>query len=102
MNNLILIILGMAAVTYGPRLIPFLIISDRPRPPYVDAFLKGIPAAAIGALIIPGVINATPEMPVAAIAGMAFTLAAGLWKGGIILPVLGSVLVTYMVLYSAA
>ncbi|MCP3873087.1 MAG: AzlD domain-containing protein [Desulfobacteraceae bacterium] len=98
MNNLIFIILGMAAVTYGPRLAPFLLLSDKQVPKRLDAFLKCIPVAAIGALIIPGVFSATPDMPLAAVAGMVFTLIVGLWKGGIIIPVLGSVAVTYLVL----
>ncbi len=102
MNNLFFIILSMAAVTYGPRLIPFLVLSDRNVPKRVDAFLKCIPVAAIGALIIPGVLSATPDMPMAAAAGMVFTLIIGLWKGGIIIPVLGSVAVTYLVLLCAA
>ena len=98
MNNLVPIILGMAAVTYGPRLLPFLMLGNRTLPPRVDAFLKCIPVAAIGALIVPGVFTATPEMPSAAIAGMIFTLIFGLWRGGIIIPVLGSVGVTWLVL----
>lgn len=101
MNNLILVILGMAAVTYGPRLIPFLILSDKEPSKRIQAFLKCIPATAIGALIIPGVLTATPDMPIAAVAGMLFTLFFGLWKGGIIIPVLGSVAVTYAVLFCA-
>lgn len=102
MNNLIPIILGMAAVTYGPRLIPFLLITHRAIPKRMDAFLKCIPIAAIGALIIPGAFNATPDMPMAAVAGMAFTLVFGLWRGGIIIPVLGSVAVTCLVLLGAS
>jgi len=101
-NSLIPLIFGMAAVTYLPRLLPFLILSNRTLHKRVDAFLKCIPAAAIGALIIPGVITATPDMPTAALSGMIFTLIAGLWRGGIIIPVLGSVAVTYLVLYCAA
>lgn len=102
MSNLIFVILGMAAVTYGPRLAPFLLLADREPSKRVKAFLKCIPVTAIGALIIPGVFSATPDMPIAAIAGILFTLIFGLWKGGIIIPVLGSVAVTYLVLYCAA
>ncbi len=102
MNNLIPLILGMAAVTYGPRLMPFLLLTNKEIPKRVDAFLKCIPVAAIGALIIPGVFSATPNMPLAAFAGIAFTLVVGLWKGGIIIPVLGSVVVTYIVLLFSA
>lgn len=98
MDSLIPMIAGMAAVTYIPRLLPFLMLSGRKIPKRVDAFLKCIPVAAIGALIIPGVFDATPSMPAAGIAGIVFALLIGLWRGGIILPVLGSVVVTYLVI----
>jgi branched-subunit amino acid transport protein len=98
MSEVILVIFGMAAVTYGPRLFPFLVLSKRTVPKRLDAFLKCIPAAAIGALIIPGVFNATPALPLAAIAGICFTLLFGLLRGGIIVPVLGSVGVAWLVL----
>jgi branched-subunit amino acid transport protein len=101
-SNLIPLIFGMAAVTYGPRLIPFLYLTNKKIPETVDAFLRCIPIAAIGALIIPGVFTATPEMPVAALSGMIFTLIVGLWRGGIIIPVLGSVVVAYLVLLGTA
>ena len=52
-NNIFLLILGMAAVTYIPRLLPFLVLSNQQIPERLNAFLKCIPAAAIGALIIP-------------------------------------------------
>ncbi len=97
MDNLILVIFGMAAVTYLPRLIPFLLMTHKKIPARVDAFLKCIPVAAIGALIIPAIFNSTPDKPIAGIAGITFTLVFGLWKGGIVIPVLGSVVVTYLV-----
>ena len=97
-DNLIPLILGMAAVTYGPRLLPFLFFSRTHLPRPVEAFLKCIPAAAIGALIIPGVTSATPGMPAAALVGLLFTAAYGFFRGGIIVPVLGAVGVTYLVL----
>jgi len=102
MSDVILIILGMAAVTYGPRLAPFLLLPGKTVRKRVDAFLKCIPVAAIGALVIPGVFSATPDTPVAAIAGIVFTLVYGMWKGGIIIPVLGSVAVTYLVLLTGS
>jgi len=97
MDNVILTIIGMTVVTYLPRLIPFLVMANKKVPARVDAFLKCIPVAAIGALIIPAIFNSTPDKPIAGIAGITFTLVFGLWKGGIIVPVLGSVAVTYLV-----
>lgn len=98
MAEIIMIILGMAVVTYLPRLFPFLLLARIEIPPRVDGFLKCIPAAAIGALIIPGVFTATPEIPLAAVAGISFALLFGLLRGGIIIPVLGSVAVAWVVL----
>jgi branched-subunit amino acid transport protein len=99
MNDpLILMILGMAAVTYGPRLVPFLILDKILVPDWLHRFLRYIPVAAIGALIIPGGLTATPDHPVAAMAGMGFALIYGWLKGGIIIPVLGAVAVTWLVL----
>ena len=102
MDNLVPLILGMAAVTYGPRLIPFFLINSSQLPKRVDYFLKCIPIAAIGALIIPGVFDAVPNEPVAVICGMGFALVYGFWKGGIIIPVLGSVMATYLILLFSA
>ncbi len=98
MDNIILLIMGMAAVTFGPRLIPFFMIGRSTLPARVDAFLKCIPVAAIGALIIPGVFNAVPHEPLAVICGMGFAFIMGLWRGGIIIPVLGSVITTFLIL----
>ena len=102
MNNLLLIILGMAAVTYGPRLMPFLFLSSKTISPPPECILKAIPVAALGALIVPGVFQATPEVPFAAVVGMGFTILYGLYRGGIIIPVLGSVAVTYFFLLASA
>jgi len=82
-DTLIFLILGMAAVTYGPRLLPFLFFSNTQIPRKVDAFLKCIPVAAIGALIIPGILTATPDIPMAGLLGMGFTAVYGFYKGGI-------------------
>ena len=102
MDNLVPLILGMAAVTYLPRLAPFFLIGSNKLPARLDAFLKCIPVAAIGALIIPGVFSAVPESPAAVICGMGFALLYGLWRGGIIIPVIGSVIAAYLVLLMAA
>lgn len=98
MDNVIFIVFGMAAATYIPRLIPFFLVGNTTLPRQVDAFLKCIPVAAIGALIIPGVFTAIPDKPLAVIGGMGFAFVIGWWKGGIIIPVLGSVAVAYLML----
>ena len=98
MSETVIIILGMTAVTYLPRLLPFFMLSRARLSPPVQRFLRCIPAAAIGALIFPGLLSATPEFPAASLAGMGFTLLYGIYRGGIIIPVLGAVGTAYLVL----
>ncbi len=100
MNNMLVLIVGMMAVTYLPRLIPFFIVSQTTLPKRIHRFLQFIPYAALGALVIPGVFSATPNMPSAALAGICFAGIYGWFRGGIIIPVLGSILVTWMMLSS--
>lgn len=81
------LIIGMLLATYLPRLIPFLILSDRPLPEFWRKFLKFIPFTALGALIFPGSIQAVEGEPGIALLGV---LAAGIcawFNGGIILSV---------------
>lgn len=98
LNNYKLLILGMMLVTYIPRFIPFALASKLELPDKLRRFLRYIPYTALGALIIPGVFTATPEMPLAALTGAAFAFIFGWIRGGIIIPVLGAILTTYLVL----
>lgn len=98
MNNYKLLIIGMMVVTYIPRLIPFVLASKIQLPNKLRRFLRTIPYTALGALIIPGIFTATPEMPIAALAGAVFAFLYGGFKGGIIIPVLGAITTTFLVL----
>lgn len=98
MNNYKVLIVGMMVVTYIPRLIPFVLLSKLELPHKLRRFLRTIPYTALGALIIPGIFTATPTMPVAALIGGGFAFIYAWLKGGIIVPVLGAVLTTYLVL----
>lgn len=98
MNNLMVLIIGMMLVTYIPRLLPFLIIHRMKLPKKVNSFLEVVPYAALGALIIPGVFSAIPEMPQAGLLGVGFAILYAWYKGGIVLPVFGSVIVTFIMI----
>ncbi|MCD7034880.1 AzlD domain-containing protein [Metabacillus sp. GX 13764] len=56
-SEVILIIVGMAAVTYLPRMIPLVVLSRLALPPFVQNVLKNVPFAILGALILPGVLQ---------------------------------------------
>lgn len=98
MSNVMWIILGMMVVTFIPRLVPFILISDKGLPKKVTQFLEYVPYAALGALIIPGAISAIPDAPIAAAAGLIFAAVYSYIKGGMIVSVVGGILVTYLVL----
>lgn len=98
MPNIKLLILGMMVVTYLPRLIPFLFVSKGRLQENLRSFLKYIPYTALGALILPGIFTATPNMPWAAMAGAVFALIYGWFRGGIIIPVMGSIIISFIVL----
>ena len=94
--EMLLLLLGMMAVTYIPRMLPFLILNiDRLHPAVRKTFAL-IPVTALGALIIPGVFEAVSSFVVPGVAGI---IAAGLvaWRSkGIVFPVVAAVLITYL------
>lgn len=98
-SSKIILILGMMLVTFIPRLVPFLFISDRELPKRLKGFLKSVPYVALGALIIPGAFSATPSMPAAGILGMVFAFVYSWLRGGIMIPVFGSIIITVLMLW---
>lgn len=92
------LILGMAAVTYLPRLIPLIIVADRPLSRFWKRFLFCIPYTALGALIIPGVYRAIPGEPWVAIVGIGAAAFCAWFRKGLIAPVLTSIIVVYLML----
>ncbi|MBO8137753.1 MAG: AzlD domain-containing protein [Desulfotomaculum sp.] len=62
MNDLLLIVIGMAAVTYIPRMLPLLLLDGEKLPPFLKTFLRYIPCATISALIFPGIFTSTESV----------------------------------------
>ncbi|WP_147803588.1 AzlD domain-containing protein [Alkalicoccus halolimnae] len=59
MNETMLwMIVGMAVVTYVPRILPLLVLSTENWPPWLRRMLSRVPYAVLGALIFPGIIYA--------------------------------------------
>ena len=55
-QTMLIIILGMAIVTYIPRVLPLVAMNGKKLPPKVKAVLQNVPYAALGALIFPGIL----------------------------------------------
>ncbi|WP_265416627.1 AzlD domain-containing protein [Alkalihalobacillus deserti] len=51
------IIAGMALVTYIPRMLPLVFMDIEKVPEWVQAILRNVPYAALGALIFPGILT---------------------------------------------
>ena len=69
--DIILMILGMAAVTYIPRALPAVIIDKLRFGPKFEKFLKLIPYTAMSALVFPGVISVDAARPEIGLVGCA-------------------------------
>ena len=52
----IITLLGMAAVTYVPRLLPLWALSSRSLPPLVATWLHYVPVAILAAMLLPSLI----------------------------------------------
>jgi len=95
MSRTLMLIVCMALVTYIPRVIPFLVISNKNMPKKLKQFLQYVPYTALGALILPGVFYAIPEKPVIGLVGLIFAGVYSFKRGGMIVPVIGSIIIVY-------
>lgn len=91
MSKVYVLILGMFVVTYLPRMLPFLLVSGKKLPKRLEEFLGYIPYTALGALIIPGFLDAIPGHEIVAVAGVVIAFVLSFIKNGIVIPVLGSI-----------
>lgn len=99
MNNYILLILGMMAVTYIPRLIPLLALAERPLHPLLKRFLLYIPYTALSALIVRGILQAEPGMMLATIIGITAAGLCSWFNGGLVFSVLASIVASFVFLW---
>ncbi len=53
------LVLGMAVVTYLPRMLPMVLLRNVQMPARLRLFMRLIPFAALGALIFPGILSST-------------------------------------------
>lgn len=76
--KLLLLAVGMAIVTYLPRMLPLVFLHQVSYPPFLQNMLRYMPYAILGALIFPGILSSTSEENVipALIAGIGCSLLA--------------------------
>lgn len=96
MNQLWWLVIGMALVTYIPRMLPITFLGEMSLPPRFKLFLEYIPYAALGALIFPGVINSTGDTA-SAIGGVLTAIIAAWFKLNLLLVLIISVITVYLI-----
>lgn len=97
MNNLGLI-LGMALVTYLPRLLPMVVLNGLEIGPRLNKFLETIPYTSLSILIVRGIITSDPSLRLATIAGIFIAGLVSYFKASLIVAVLLSILGSYLVI----
>ncbi len=90
--DILLLILGMAVVTYIPRSLPVLFVGKIKFNEKFEKFLKLIPYTAMAALIFPGVFYVDEEYPIVGIVGAVVAMILGLKKMPVMVCVLGAIL----------
>jgi len=97
-SDVILIIFGMFIVTYIPRHLPFLISERFAFPSRVKTFLSYVPAAALGALILPDAFHSVEGEPLASALGVITAGILSYTQKNIFITVAGSITITYLTL----
>ena len=95
MKALILIV-GMMAVTYIPRLLPALFMEETRFPDGFSRWLESIPYAALAALIFPGVLEVDPDLPGVGLAGAGTAFLISFFRVHVLWAMAGAILVTFL------
>ena len=98
MKNYLPLIIGMALVTYLPRVIPLIALSNRSVNRNVKEFLYYIPYTSLSILIIRGVMTADEGLLIATIAGIGIAGILSYKKGNLVLSVLAGILLSFLII----
>lgn len=91
-----LLILGMAVVTYIPRMLPAVLVGKMRFGPRMEKFLNLIPYTAMAALIFPGVFTVDTAHPIIGIAGGTVALVLAWKKRPVMVCVLAAIAVDFL------
>ena len=97
--RIVLLIIGMALVTYLPRAIPAVLIDKMRFSVKADKYLSIIPYTAMTALIFPGILSIDPNSIWIGVIGGTTAVLLGMKKLPIMVVVLGSVAMVMLAYY---
>lgn len=75
-NTMIWLIIGLAIVTYIPRMVPLVFFNSDKIPSAIQNVLKNVPFAILGALIFPGILTINDDLMFGVIGAVAAIVAA--------------------------
>jgi branched-subunit amino acid transport protein len=96
LDQVYLIVIGMAIVTYIPRLVPLLFLRSLKLPAKFQRFLSLIPYTVLGALIFPGVLTSTGNL-FPAIVGTVTAFILSWMELNLIFVIIGSIFTTTLI-----
>ena len=97
-SNVLMVIAGMALVTYLPRILPFYLFSKMNLSKRMMLFLKCIPYTALGALLLPDVFSAVEGNNAASLIGAVTAVVLTYLFKNMIVTVIGAIAAVYVVL----
>jgi len=97
--KMILLIVGMALVTYFGRVLPVLFLGQKTNRPVVEKFLRLIPYSAMTALVFPGVLLVDRDFFAIGVVGALTALVLSWFNMSITFVVIGAILVN-MLMYA--
>lgn len=100
MKSYLTLIIGMTLVTYIPRLIPLVVLSNKKMNKNIEEFLRYIPYTSLSILIIRGIITASDGMRMATIAGVGIAAIISYIKGNLVLSVLAGILLSFLITHT--
>lgn len=89
-KQVLLLIFGMALVTYLPRLLPLVFGLSRALPSWLKRFLSFVPYALLSALIFPEILYSTGSVA-SAVAGGLVALVLAFYRVNLFLVVIGGI-----------
>ena len=89
-------LLVMAVVTYLIRMLPLAAIRGKIKSPFLQAFLRYVPYAVLGAMTFPAVFTCAGDT-LASLCGLAAGLVLGLMEKGLLTVALSACAVAYLV-----
>lgn len=91
-----LLIIGMALVTYIPRFIPLIFLTNKDISPKIKQFLLYIPYTSLSILIAKGIITSSNNMLIPSITGIGVAGVIAYFKGSLVIAVLAGILTSFI------